>query len=82
MSALDHQEGGSHYKNLSIQPVHFIYANDIPYIEGNIIKYVCRHKWKGGKEDLLKAIHYLHVLIMVEYEQNDEEIPKKRKRDK
>lgn len=60
-----------HYKS-KIQPVDFIVANDIPFIEGNIIKYVCRHREKGRVNDLLKAAHYLDMLIK-QYllEQND-----------
>jgi hypothetical protein len=55
------QVGGNHYKNFIIQPVEFIVKNDIDYLEGNIIKYVCRHKQKNGIEDLNKAIHYLEL---------------------
>ena len=51
-----------HYKS-KIQPVDFIVANDIPFIEGNIIKYICRYKEKGGVNDLHKAQHYLEMLI-------------------
>jgi hypothetical protein len=66
--ALDHQEGGSHYKKMAIQPIDFIYFNDIPFIEGNIIKYILRHRKKNGLEDLKKAKHYLEILIEKEYE--------------
>lgn len=65
---LDHQEGGSHYKKMAIQPIDFIYFNDIPFIEGNIIKYILRHRKKNGLEDLKKAKHYLEILIEKEYE--------------
>lgn len=67
MSALDTQEGGSHYKHLGIQPVQFIHGNQIPYLEGNVIKYVVRHRMKNGIEDLKKAKHYLDILIELEY---------------
>ena len=63
MSALDTQIGGDHYKTLSIQPLEYILANNIPYAEGNVIKYVTRWKSKHGVEDLKKARHYLDVLI-------------------
>jgi hypothetical protein len=56
-----------HYKTLKIQPTEFIHENNIPFIEGNVIKYVCRHRNKNGKEDLLKAIDYLNKLIELEY---------------
>lgn len=66
MSALDEQVGGEHYKNLAIQPVEFIHTNGIGYIEGCVIKYVTRWRSKGGLDDLLKARHYLDVLIELE----------------
>lgn len=64
----DKQIGGSHYKNMKIQPVEFIVQNNIGYIEGNIIKYVCRYKNKNGIQDLEKAKHYLEILIEYEKE--------------
>jgi hypothetical protein len=67
----DKQIGGEHYKHMKIQPTEFVSANDIPFIEGNVIKYVCRHAHKNGKEDVLKAIHYLNLLIEYHYESND-----------
>ena len=48
---------------MKIQPVEFIVKNDIPFREANIIKYVCRHRDKGGVDDLIKAKHYLDMLI-------------------
>lgn len=63
MSALDKQVNGNHYKDYKIQPIEFITGNEIPYIEGNVIKYVCRWKNKNGIDDLKKAIHYLEILI-------------------
>jgi len=64
----DVQIGGNHYKKLKIQPTEFIHANEIPFIEGNIIKYVIRHRDKNGIEDLKKARHYIDLLIQFEYE--------------
>ena len=66
-SVLDVQIGGNHYKNAAIQPIQFIVANNIPYREANVIKYVFRHASKNGKQDLLKARHYIDMLIE-EYE--------------
>ena len=65
-SALDHQEGGDHYKKLSIQPVVYIHANNIPFIEGCIIKYVTRWRDKAGVADLYKARHFIDLLIELE----------------
>ena len=60
------QVGGNHYKDKSIQPWDYIVQNNIPYLEGNIIKYVSRWRDKGGMDDLLKAQHYLSKLIEIE----------------
>ena len=60
-----------HY-NMEIQPVEFIVKNNIPFREANIIKYVCRHRDKDGIDDLLKAQHYLQMLID-EWEAENEE---------
>lgn len=62
-SALDRQFGGSHYKEMAIQPVEFILANKLDFCEGNVVKYVSRWKVKNGIEDLRKARHYLDLLI-------------------
>lgn len=56
------QVGGTHYFN-PIQPWDIIRAWDLNYWEGNIVKYVLRHKGKGKVEDLEKAKHYLEYLI-------------------
>lgn len=64
--ALDKQVAGNHYKSMKIQPVEFIHTNNIPYMEGNIIKYVCRWRNKSGLADLEKAKHYIELLIELE----------------
>jgi len=63
MSNKDIQIGGSHYKEMKIQPLDYIVENEIPYREANVIKYVSRYKSKNGIEDLRKARHYLDLLI-------------------
>ncbi len=60
---LQSQVGGSHYKDMKIQPVEFIHANGIGYFEGCAIKYLSRWKVKGGVEDLKKAKHFIELLI-------------------
>ena len=65
-SALDVQVGGSHYKDMAIQPVEYIHVNKLGYIEGNIIKYVSRWRRKNGIADLEKARHYIDLLIELE----------------
>jgi len=52
-----------HYTNGSIEPIDYITANSMNFLEGNIVKYVTRYKYKNGKEDLLKAEFYLKRLI-------------------
>ena len=66
--ANEQQVGGAHYATKAIQPWDFIIANNLGYLEGNIVKYVSRWKDKGGVQDLKKAQHYLQKLIEV----NDE----------
>jgi hypothetical protein len=65
---LSKQVGGSHYKNFKIEPIEFINKNNLLYAEGNVIKYVCRHKYKGKLVDIKKAIHYLEIIIKRDYE--------------
>ena len=63
MKSFKKQIGGSHYLKYKIQPVDFIIKNNIGFVEGNIIKYILRFKEKGGVQDLLKAKHYIELLI-------------------
>lgn len=60
------QVSGDHYKGFAIQPIEYIHANNIPFAEGNVIKYVTRWKGKGGIKDLEKARHVLDLLINLE----------------
>ena len=67
MTALDRQVGGDHYKKFIIQPIEFSGKNHLPFLEGCIIKRMCRHKDKGGIEDLRKAKHELELLAEFDY---------------
>lgn len=71
MKATDKQIGGSHYKGMKIQPIEYIQANDLSYCEANVVKYVSRWKNKNGVEDLLKAKHYIELLIEKYNEEED-----------
>lgn len=62
MKAKTKQVGGNHYMKYKIQPIEFITKNNIPFIEGNIIKYIIRWKDKGGVKDLDKIRHYIDLL--------------------
>lgn len=66
-SALDTQEGGSHYKDMKIQPVEFITANDLDFLQGNVVKYIARHKAKNGAQDVRKALHYCQLILELQY---------------
>lgn len=65
-SPKDRQVGGNHYHTLPIQPIDYIRKNNLGWFEGNIVKYITRHKQKGQIEDIKKVIHYAE-LILEEY---------------
>ena len=60
------QHGGSHYKDMRIQPIEYIHANGLGFCEGSVVKYVSRWPNKGGIDDLKKARHILDILIALE----------------
>jgi len=68
MSARNYQVGGDHYKKLQIQPVEYIYANELDFLEGNVVKYITRHRTKGeGAKDIQKVIHYAQMILELRY---------------
>ena len=66
-SALDIQVGGGHYKDFEIQPVEFCQKNKLGFCEANVVKYITRHTFKNGRQDLEKAKHYIDLLLELEY---------------
>ena len=66
-TALEVQEGGSHYKDMEIQPMEYCFKNKLSYPVSNVIKYVSRYQRKNGIEDLKKAKHCIDLLIELEY---------------
>ncbi|MDQ0317748.1 DUF3310 domain-containing protein [Amorphus orientalis] len=60
-NALDRQVSGGHYKRFPIQPVEVIAANGYDFFLGNILEYVIRAPFKGGKSDLEKALHHAEL---------------------
>ena len=64
----DKQHGGSHYQKYKIQPSKFVVENELLYPEGCAIKYIIRHRDKNKKEDLLKAIHFIEMIIERDYQ--------------
>ena len=67
LHAYDKQIGGSHYQSFKIQPSKFVIENELLYPEGCVIKYILRHRLKGKKEDLKKAIHFIEMIIERDY---------------
>lgn len=63
------QIGGDHYKTCNIQPAEYIEANNLGFCEGNIIKYISRHRSKDGANDLRKAKHYIDLLLELVYDE-------------
>lgn len=66
-SALSRQEGGGHYKDLPIQPIVYAYHNRLGPHELLVLRYITRHRNKGGAKDIRKAIHSLEMLLEMEY---------------
>ena len=66
-SAMESQVGGSHYKDMVIQPIEYCQKNQLNALETFVVKYVSRHKNKNGVEDINKAIHCLELLKELEY---------------
>ena len=67
MTTYDKQIGGSHYQNFKIQPSKFVIENELLYPEGCVIKYILRHRLKGKRQDLEKAIHFIEMIIERDY---------------
>ena len=75
MNVYKKQIGGSHYKDMKIQPAQFINQNNLPFAEGNAIKYICRHRNKGEVQDLEKAKHYIDMIIDRDYDDQSKPLP-------
>jgi hypothetical protein len=66
LNALDTQVAGSHYKGKKIQPVEYIHANKLNFLEGCIVKRITRWREKDGFQDLEKIKHEVDLLIEME----------------
>ena len=64
---INKQIGGDHYKDFSIMPIEYITKNNLDFCEGNIVKYISRHRLKGKAEDIEKVIHYAQLILKLEY---------------
>ena len=72
-SSYDKQIGGSHYLKYKIQPSKFVIENKLLFPEASVIKYIVRHQDKDGKKDLLKAIHFIEMIIERDYSDKPKE---------
>ena len=57
------QVGGSHYKDMVIQPYHFAMANNFNAFQFAVVKYASRYLNKNGVQDLKKIIHFCELEI-------------------
>jgi hypothetical protein len=71
------QHGGDHYMKLAIHPAYYIMKNKLPWAEGSAIKYLTRHRDKGGAEDIRKAIHFGMMILEDTYGETYEQGNKK-----
>ena len=67
----DKQHGGSHYQKYKIQPSKFVVENEVLYPEGCAIKYIIRHHDICRAPAILKAIHFLEMIIERDYSETD-----------
>ena len=72
-SALDVQVGGAHYKNKRIQPVEYIDANHMTFLEGCVVKRITRHRDKNGADDIRKIIHECRLILELVYGETEDE---------
>lgn len=72
-SALNMQIGGSHYKECEIQPIQYIEANKLAFLEGCVVKRATRHNKPTGKgrQDIEKAIHELQLILELRYPKDE-----------
>ncbi|AEA86357.1 hypothetical protein NCTC12673_gp009 [Campylobacter phage NCTC12673] len=58
-----------HYTKLAIEPIDFIYKNNLNFCEGNIVKYVSRLGSKDdNKSELKKIFFYFDYLLHGNYD--------------
>ena len=73
---LDMVNSPAHYNKSGIETIDIIESvtddGFESYLQGNILKYLCRYKYKNGVEDLEKARWYLNRLIKTIGENKDD----------
>jgi hypothetical protein len=63
---LQQQVGGDHYTKMQIQPVEYITANELTFLEGCIVKYISRWRNKDGIKDLHKIKQCVDLIVKLE----------------
>ena len=53
----------NYYQQGNIEVTDFIIDQSMSFLEGNVVKYLCRYKEKSGIQDLRKARWYIEKLI-------------------
>lgn len=61
MGATRKEIAGRHYADRAIQPIEQIASDGLDFVQGNVLKYITRYKFKNGDEDLRKAEHYCEL---------------------
>ena len=56
-----------HYWNGKIYVISFCQANNLDFMQGNVIKYITRYRKKNGLEDVRKAVEYINRILADEY---------------
>ena len=74
MSILDQQVGGDHYKKQKIQPIEYIQANGLGFLQGCIVKRITRYKDKAEDEDIRKIIQEAKFILKFEYNYTEEQL--------
>lgn len=74
MESLLAQVGGTHYKDMEVQPIEYIVKNKLDFAQGSIVKYISRYRKKGQAEDVKKVIHFAKLILQLEYNYTDEQI--------
>lgn len=73
MSAFSEQEGGHHYKFLSVQPAIYCEKNHLSHLESSVVERVSRHRHPtgGGRDDILRAMQDLRMLMELHYRSDE-----------
>ena len=57
----------NHYGDSEIDVISFCQANNLDFMQGNVIKYITRYRKKNGLEDVRKAVEYINKILAYEY---------------